>query len=83
MPRFISINFYQNRPKIKLFKKLKQKIKNLQDPLCFRPLEALLLDPQNSSRSIGDFWLRAFFRRNVAAVARRWQHYVRLDRSEI
>ena len=49
MPRFNSIKFYQNRPKIKLVF-----VKNRQN---FRALGAQPPDPRNPP--IADFWLRA------------------------
>ena len=71
MPRFKSINFYQNIPKIKLFL---QKMQNFlcaegsaPRPPCLQRLAALppdfggfAPDPQNSL-SIANFWLSAWF----------------------
>ena len=52
MPRFNSIKFYQNRPKIKLVF-----VKNRQN---FRALGAPPQTPETASLPIADFWLRAW-----------------------
>ena len=56
MPRFNTINFYQNRPKIKLF--FPKKIQN------FHALEARLLDPRNSP-TFANFWQRACLKETI------------------
>ena len=49
MPRFESIDFYQNKLKIKLFLQIQ----------IFLVLGAPLPDPRNNHSPIADFWLRA------------------------